>query len=54
MARPQHSGHKGYWHAAESVLAARQLAGAATQPADATTLISRSGNWLLQDPARHL
>jgi hypothetical protein len=34
-AEPGHSGHKGYWHAAESVLAARQLAG--LDPSSETT-----------------
>jgi len=47
-----HAGHKAYWHAAESVLAARQLAG--LEPASDTSPDSRATAQLAADIYRNL
>jgi hypothetical protein len=51
-AEPGHAGHKAYWHAAESVLAARQLAG--LEPADDTSAESRASAQVAADVFRAL
>lgn len=52
-AEPGHSGHKGYWHAAESVLAARQLAGLSPAP-ETTNPDTRTRAHLAADTYRSL
>ena len=51
-AEPGHAGHKAYWHAAESVLAARQLA--RLEPANGTPADSRASAQLAADIYRNL
>jgi conjugative relaxase-like TrwC/TraI family protein len=51
-AEPGHAGHKAYWHAAESVLAARQLAG--LDPSAAPSPIARASEQLAADIYRAL
>jgi hypothetical protein len=51
-AEPGHAGHKAYWHAAESVLAARQFAG--LEPADDTSAESQASMQLASDIFRNL
>jgi conjugative relaxase-like TrwC/TraI family protein len=46
-AEPGHAGHKAYWHAAESVLTARQLAG--LEPADGTSAESQASTQVAAD-----
>ena len=51
-AEPSHAGHKAYWHAAESVLAARQLAG--LEPANGMSADVRASVELAADVYRSL
>jgi conjugative relaxase-like TrwC/TraI family protein len=51
-AGPGHAGHKAYWHAADSVLACRQLAG--LDPASKTSANDRATAQLTADTYHHL